>query len=77
MSKAVAVIPIAQLLILLSGIIIGCHFLNFIRGEAEILAITIFQDRVNLQIIQTAEDAFFCNAKNPCQKTKTQMIVVF
>ena len=76
-SKTVAVVPIAKLLVLLRHPVIGRHLLDFLRGKAKVFAVTILQDRVHFQIIEAAEDAFLGNTEDAGQKTVAQVTVVF
>ena len=75
-SELVTVIPVADLLILLAGIVIGQHIFYLILGETKIPAVSIIQQGVDLQVIQAAEDALLGNSQNTGQEAIGQILVV-
>lgn len=76
-AEAVTIVPIAQFVELIGSAVIGGHLGNFICGEAEIGVVLLVQHRIDNQIIQPAEDTFFCYAQDAGQETKGQAAIIF
>jgi len=75
-TEAVPIIPIAELLILIRCAVVFRHLTHFVRGETEILAITFIQDRIDLQVVQAAEDTFLGNTQDAGQETIAKVRIV-
>ena len=67
-AEAVAVVPLADFLILLRCAVIPCHLPHLVSGEAEILAVLLVQDGIDHQIVQTAEDAPLCHTEDASEE---------
>ena len=63
-AKAIAVIPLADLLILIRSAVILHDVSDLVFGKAEIFTVAVFENGVYLQVVETAENAFLCHTKN-------------
>ena len=60
-TKAIAVVPVAQLGIFFAGTVVFSHLLHFIGSKAEIFTVPVIQNGIDLQIIQSTENTLLCN----------------
>ena len=56
--------------------IIPCHLLDLVTGEAKISAVLFVQDRVDFQIVQAAENALLGHPEDSGQKAEGQVRIV-
>ena len=75
-AEAIAVIPLAQLPILVGNAVICRDLLDFLVGESKILAEALVQDRIDHQIVHPAEDALLCHPQDTGQEAIGQMRVI-
>ena len=75
-AEAVAVVPFADLLILVVGAVVMRHGLDLLVREAEVFAVAVVEDGVDLRVVQAAENAFLGDFEDPGQESERQMAVV-
>ena len=75
-AKTITVIPLADLIILFSSSVVRCHLPHFIRRKTEVFAVSMIQNRIDLQVVEAAEDALLCHTQNARQETIRQMRIV-
>ena len=75
-AEAVAVVPFANLLVLVVGAVVMRHGLDLLVREAEVFAVSVVEDCVDLRVVQTTENAFLGDLENPSQESERQMAVV-
>ena len=76
-SETIPVIPFLCLFQFFGSTIADQHFLYFFLCKTKIGAEAVIHDGVDLQIIHTAENTFFGDAKDPREKTVGKMRVIF
>ena len=75
-AEAVAVVPFADLLVLVVGAVVMRHGLDLLVREAEVFAVAVVEDGVDLRVVQAAENAFLGDFEDPGQESERQMAVV-
>ena len=76
LTETIAVVPVANLLVFFCRVIVLRHFLHFTGSKPKIFAVAFIQDGVDLQIVQSAENAFSGNTKDTGQKAETQVGII-
>ena len=69
-AEAIAVVPFAYFRILVFGLVILRHGLDFLVREAEVFAVSVFEDCVDLRVVQPAENALLGDLENPGQESE-------
>ena len=75
-AEAVAVVPLADLLILFRRTVVLRHLPHLVGGEAEIPAVLLVQNGIDHQIVQAAEDALLGHTEDAGKETVAQMGIV-
>lgn len=74
-AKAIAVVPFFYFLIIMLEAIIAEHFPDFRIGEAEVFVKLYICDGKNIEVVESCEDAFFCNPKAAGQNGELDAVV--
>ena len=76
LAEAVAIVPLADFVVLVGGTVICRHLFDFVSGKAKIGAVLVIQHGIDGQIVHPAEDTLLGHAQNACEEAKGQMLVV-
>ena len=63
-AKTITVIPGAEFIVFVRRTVVGCHFPYFVRRKAEVFAVPVVENGVDLQVVQAAEDALLGNTED-------------
>ena len=75
-AKPIAVIPFADLIILLRHRVVRRHLLHLVRGKSEVCAVLVVQNRIDGDVVESAENALLGNAKDTGEEPKGEVRVI-
>ena len=76
LAEAVAVVPLANLVILIGSAVVFRHLHHLVGGEAEVGAVFVVQHGVDGQVVHPAEDALLGHPQNAGEEAEGKVLII-
>ena len=76
LAEAVAVVPLANFVVLIGSAVVFRHLHHLVGGEAEVGAVFVVQHGVDGQVVHPAEDALLGHPQNAGEEAEGQVLII-